>query len=209
MLRGPFGRWPPLNNFILFAILLNCIFLTFEDPVCQCSGGRSQSTCSENELFKRVRRCIVFAYVGGFWPLIMLCSFPCPRPQILFVGVYWEKDSPLSFWHHQGSSASINCKWQESTEQVVWIGEIAFTAIFLLEMIIKIVARGFIMHKHAYLRDALNWLDFIVVISGTISVLSDLMNFPKNSMSQVFPHSCTSRRTVHLCMLICACASRF
>ena len=54
-------------------------------------------------------------------------------------------------------------------------------------MIIKIIARGFIMHKHAYLSDVLNWLDFVVVISGTISVLSDLMDLPKNSVSQVAP----------------------
>jgi hypothetical protein len=30
----------------------------------------------------------------------------------------------------------------------------------LAQMVLKIFARGFIMHKHAYLRDPWNWLDF-------------------------------------------------
>jgi hypothetical protein len=27
-------------------------------------------------------------------------------------------------------------------------------------MVLKIFARGFVLHKHAYLRDPWNWLDF-------------------------------------------------
>lgn len=41
-----------------------------------------------------------------------------------------------------------------------------FAAIYTVEMILKIIAKGFCMHKFAYLRDPWNWLDFVVVILG-------------------------------------------
>ena len=44
----------------------------------------------------------------------------------------------------------------------------AFSIIFLLECVLKILGMGFFMHKKAYLRDTWNWLDFFVV---TISVV--------------------------------------
>jgi voltage-dependent calcium channel L type alpha-1D len=39
-----------------------------------------------------------------------------------------------------------------------------FTAIFIIECVIKIIAFGFIKHKKAYLKDSWNWLDFFVVL---------------------------------------------
>ena len=41
-----------------------------------------------------------------------------------------------------------------------------FAAIYTLEMFLKIIGRGFALHKYAYLRNAWNWLDFLVVILG-------------------------------------------
>lgn len=41
-----------------------------------------------------------------------------------------------------------------------------FAAIYTVEMILKIIAKGFALHKYAYLRDPWNWLDFVVVILG-------------------------------------------
>jgi len=38
-----------------------------------------------------------------------------------------------------------------------------FTAIYTVESTVKMLARGFIMARFTYLRDAWNWLDFIVV----------------------------------------------
>ena len=38
-----------------------------------------------------------------------------------------------------------------------------FTAIYTVEGLVKILARGFILADFHYLRDAWNWLDFIVV----------------------------------------------
>jgi len=38
-----------------------------------------------------------------------------------------------------------------------------FTGIYTIEGIVKILARGFLLTEFTYLRDAWNWLDFIVV----------------------------------------------
>lgn len=56
-----------------------------------------------------------------------------------------------------------------------------FTACFTFEMLVKIIAMGFFFSKGdpskhmpgAYLRDAWNWLDFIVVISAWITMFGD------------------------------------
>jgi hypothetical protein len=58
------------------------------------------------------------------------------------------------------------------------IADIIFTLIFTAEMVIKIIAMGFIMTKGnpsnhmpaAYLRDPWNWLDFIVVIAAYVEL---------------------------------------
>ena len=38
--------------------------------------------------------------------------------------------------------------------------------VFALEALMKIVSHGFILHRHAYLRDPWNIFDFIVVVAG-------------------------------------------
>ena len=46
--------------------------------------------------------------------------------------------------------------------------EIYFTVAFCLECSLKIIGMGFIMGKGAYLKEAWNWLDFIVVVSSLL-----------------------------------------
>ena len=48
-----------------------------------------------------------------------------------------------------------------------------FIAIFTLEMTLKIIAMGFVAKRGAYLNEYWNWLDFVVVITGLISLDSD------------------------------------
>lgn len=43
---------------------------------------------------------------------------------------------------------------------------LVFNVIFTFECVAKITAIGFILHRKAYLRDAFNVIDFVVVISG-------------------------------------------
>lgn len=48
--------------------------------------------------------------------------------------------------------------------------DIVFTIIFAIEMIMKIVALGFVLHKRAYLRSSWNCLDFVVVMGSVLSL---------------------------------------
>ena len=47
--------------------------------------------------------------------------------------------------------------------------DMGFLIIYTVEMILKVIALGFIMEKNSYLRDPWNILDFIVVFFGWIS----------------------------------------
>ena len=49
--------------------------------------------------------------------------------------------------------------------------DFVFLNIYTLEMVLKIIAMGFFMRAHSYLRDSWNILDFLVVILGWISYL--------------------------------------
>ncbi|ENN82652.1 hypothetical protein YQE_00870, partial [Dendroctonus ponderosae] len=42
--------------------------------------------------------------------------------------------------------------------------------IYTLEMIIKTIAKGFILNKYTYLRNPWNWLDFVVITSGYATI---------------------------------------
>lgn len=51
--------------------------------------------------------------------------------------------------------------------------DIVFLILYTIEMILKIIAMGFITRNHSYLRDSWNILDFIVVMLGWISFILD------------------------------------
>ena len=48
---------------------------------------------------------------------------------------------------------------------------IVFLAIYSVEMVIKVIAKGFILNNYTYLRNPWNWLDFIVVVSSMLEQL--------------------------------------
>lgn len=54
--------------------------------------------------------------------------------------------------------------------------ETFFTVTFTLEATCKIIGMGFIASKGCYLRNAWNWLDFIVVITSLLEVLPGMSN---------------------------------
>lgn len=49
--------------------------------------------------------------------------------------------------------------------------EYVFLALYTLELVIKILAKGFVFNKGAYLRDAFNVLDFTIVFSGYLTII--------------------------------------
>lgn len=70
----------------------------------------------------------------------------------------------------------INCVFLAMDNEVQFVKDhsedidIIFLIIYTIEMLLKIIAMGFFMRAHSYLRDSWNILDFIVVIMGWISV---------------------------------------
>ncbi|XGW27420.1 hypothetical protein V3C99_007763 [Haemonchus contortus] len=54
--------------------------------------------------------------------------------------------------------------------------EYLFIVVFTIECILKVVALGFICHPGAYLRNAWNILDFIIVVIGLVSTILSRMN---------------------------------
>ena len=57
----------------------------------------------------------------------------------------------------------------EYNQQLEQIGKV-FSFIFALELVLKVIAFGFIKHPKSYLRDTWNWLDFVVVVTGLIEL---------------------------------------
>ena len=51
-----------------------------------------------------------------------------------------------------------------------------FLGIYTTEMIIKVVAKGFILNNYTYLRNPWNWLDFLVISSGYLTSFIDMGN---------------------------------
>lgn len=48
--------------------------------------------------------------------------------------------------------------------------ELLFLSVFTIEMGLKVVAHGFAYERDGYLRSAWNWLDFVVVVTGWMTV---------------------------------------
>ncbi|CAK9057471.1 unnamed protein product [Durusdinium trenchii] len=55
-----------------------------------------------------------------------------------------------------------------------WVSDNVFdpilTCFFTLEFVLKVIAFGFVLDETSYLRDAWNWLDFVVVVTGLLQV---------------------------------------
>jgi hypothetical protein len=59
---------------------------------------------------------------------------------------------------------------------IVKYAEYFFIVIFAGEAFLKIVGLGFILNKNTYLRDPWNWLDFIVVVTGLLTLVPNMAN---------------------------------
>ena len=64
--------------------------------------------------------------------------------------------------------------------------ETVFTAIYTYESAIKLLSRGFIINDFTYMRDAWNWLDFVVVGMSYITLGIDLGSFGALRTLRVF-----------------------
>lgn len=124
-------RNPWFDRIVVLAILLNCIVLSFNDPLdkdVQC-------------------------------PPLKHTHHTRPRQRTHLTRRHHHH-------HHQ------NLYWRN---KFVEKSDIWFTIAFTIEMVLKIIAMGFI-GKGSYLADRWNWLDFIVVVIGYVSKLPKVDN---------------------------------
>ncbi|KAK5861223.1 hypothetical protein PBY51_022637 [Eleginops maclovinus] len=72
-----------------------------------------------------------------------------------------------------------NCAFMTLNGPLDWAKpvEYTFTAIYTLESLIKILARGFCIGKFTFLRDPWNWLDFSVIVLAYVTEFVPLGNF--------------------------------
>lgn len=64
-----------------------------------------------------------------------------------------------------------SCSWRNALVEET---EIYFTIAFSLECVIKIISTGFCLGENTYLTDPWNVMDFVVVVSGLISLIPNL-----------------------------------
>ncbi|XP_031618644.1 sodium channel protein 60E isoform X2 [Contarinia nasturtii] len=69
----------------------------------------------------------------------------------------------------------LNCIFLAMTETVEE-AEYIFLAIYSCEMVIKVIAKGFVLNKYTYLRNPWNWLDFVVITSGYATIGMEVGN---------------------------------
>eukprot|EP01063_Lacrimia_lanifica_P012719 TRINITY_DN19407_c0_g1_i1.p1 TRINITY_DN19407_c0_g1~~TRINITY_DN19407_c0_g1_i1.p1 ORF type:complete len:1934 (+),score=511.02 TRINITY_DN19407_c0_g1_i1:149-5950(+) len=55
---------------------------------------------------------------------------------------------------------------EASIQDFLYVSEIVFQSLFTVEVLVKIVALGFVIHPHAYLRTGWNRIDFLIVVAG-------------------------------------------
>ncbi|XP_052755866.1 sodium channel protein 60E isoform X3 [Galleria mellonella] len=69
----------------------------------------------------------------------------------------------------------LNCVFLAMSETIEE-AEYIFLAIYTAEMIVKCIAKGFILNKYTYLRNPWNWLDFVVITSGYATIGMEVGN---------------------------------
>jgi hypothetical protein len=55
-------------------------------------------------------------------------------------------------------------------DAVLMYAEYVFCVLFTAEMTLKVIAEGLLGHRNAYLRSSWNWLDFVVVVVGWLTL---------------------------------------
>lgn len=75
------------------------------------------------------------------------------------------------------SLAMTNPSNSATMVQILSIFEYTFAVIFLIELIMKVIAFGLILHPGSYLRNFWNILDFVIVILGFLQFLPGINNY--------------------------------
>jgi hypothetical protein len=68
--------------------------------------------------------------------------------------------------------AADNPLWNPNSPQnkAFWVMDVIFTIVFTCELLVKVIALGFIMHDGSYMRSGWNNLDFVIVIVSIVAL---------------------------------------
>jgi hypothetical protein len=66
-------------------------------------------------------------------------------------------------------SLAVRDPSQEQDPPLIFFSDIAFSILFAMEMLLKVVTFGFVHSQHAYLRNSWNILDFLLVLEPAIT----------------------------------------
>ena len=85
--------------------------------------------------------------------------------------------SPTAFYWRNSSNAGVLYELIEHLEFYnSFHCRFIFLGIYSLEMVIRVVAKGFILNNYTYLRSPWNWLDFLVIFSGYLTSFIEMGN---------------------------------
>ncbi|XP_069384943.1 sodium channel protein type 4 subunit alpha B-like isoform X2 [Paralichthys olivaceus] len=82
-----------------------------------------------------------------------------------------------------------NCGFMMMSVHPTWTtitAEFVFSAVYIFEVIVKIMSRGFCVGRFTFLRDPWNWLDIVVVITA---VLPEFLDLGKVSVLRTIPRA--------------------
>ncbi|XP_073953568.1 uncharacterized protein [Choristoneura fumiferana] len=168
------------DYFVMATILLNCVFLAMSETVEEADIPRFYTRTKIN-IEIPISNKYTFCVVSKRFRKNYIHRFTATRS--LF---WWSPWSPwrracvyLStnqyFDYFVMATILLNCVFLAMSETVEE-AEYIFLAIYTAEMIIKCIAKGFILNKYTYLRNPWNWLDFVVITSGYATIGMDVGN---------------------------------
>uniref|UniRef100_A0A7S3DJI7 Calcium-channel protein CCH1 n=1 Tax=Palpitomonas bilix TaxID=652834 RepID=A0A7S3DJI7_9EUKA len=154
-----FVEWKWFDRTVLFLIVANCVFLAMADPLCE--GFANLGSIAPNNTLVCHQSNTSVCCGSTFCSRDNLAggTFDC--------GLECEGWIPIRAGHvcNQGIGRANQ------------ISELVFQILFTVEMVFKILSKGFILHRFAYLRDVWNWIDFLVVILGWLGMIPNMGNF--------------------------------
>jgi hypothetical protein len=144
---------PVFETIILISILISSVTLVIETP----QDAFTAELCPKPPEFLNC---------SGL-PAGQTQSINCPRfPEEADFGRVFEPCDSPNVADRPACCAVVN------KMQAFGSIDYVFTIIFVVELALKVLADGLVLHKHAYLRNAWNWLDCSIVIISLISLTS-------------------------------------
>mmetsp|Transcript_14436 Transcript_14436/g.35315 ORF Transcript_14436/g.35315 Transcript_14436/m.35315 type:complete len:906 (-) Transcript_14436:124-2841(-) len=149
---------PVFESFILISIIITSVTLLIERP-----EWTVQANSCPN-------------------PPAYLDCLGLPPGQTTQVNCPRHVDDPLfgKVWGVCGSDDEPDCCHVAGIVTTFQRMDIFFTIVFLVELLLKVVADGGVLHPRAYMRNAWNWLDSIIVVISMISSISTLSGLSKS-----------------------------